>query len=128
MAADNLDEFGGAATSGARGTGGDIGGGAEPPASRPYPVTLDKLEDYFDTLARAAVTGKDTLDELVKGNATLAKSIAALTETNSRLAKKVEHQAAEFKNRGGGGAEYSGGIDMQGGNEGSYFPHCKRTT
>ena len=128
MVADNLKQFGGAPTGGARGIDGGSGGGAEPPAGRPSPVTIDKLEDYFDSLARAAVTGKDTLDELVKGNATLAKSIAALIETNSRLAKKVEHQAAEFKNRGGGRVEYSGGIDMQGGNEGSYFPHCKRTT
>ena len=32
------------------------------------------------------------LDKFVKANATLVKSIAALTETNSRLAKKVYHQ------------------------------------
>ena len=47
MAADNLEPFGGAATNGARGTGGGIGGGAEPPARRPSPVTLNKLEGCF---------------------------------------------------------------------------------
>ena len=111
MAADNLDQFGGAATSGARGTSGDISGGAEPPASRPYPVTLNELEGCFDNLEGAAVTGKDTLDELVKSNMTLSKAIADLTETNSRLAKKFEHQAAEFKKRGGGRVEEPGGIE-----------------
>ena len=119
MAADNPDQFGGAATSGARGTGGDICGGAEPPASRPYPVTLDKLEGCFDSLAGEEVTGKDTLDKLVKANATHAKAIAALTKTNSRLAKKFEHQAAELKKRGGGGFEDPRGIETRGGNEGS---------
>ena len=68
------------------------------------------------------------MDELVKSNATPAKDIAALTETNSPLAKKVEHQTAELKKRGGGGVEDSGGIETRGGNEGSYCPNCKRTT
>ena len=75
-----------------------------------------------------AVTGKYTLDELLKTNATLAKAIASLTETNSRLAKKVEHQAAELKKRGGGEVEDSVVIETRGGNEGSYCPHYKRTT
>ena len=57
------------------------------------------------------MTGKDTLDKLVKANATHAKAIAALTKTNSRLAKKFEHQAAEFKKRGGGRVEEPGGIE-----------------
>ena len=35
MAAENVEQFGGAATSGARGTGGGSGGGAEPPAGQP---------------------------------------------------------------------------------------------
>ena len=74
------------------------------------------------------MTIKDTLEELVKANATLAKAISVLTETNSRLAKKVGHQTAELKKRGGGGVEASGGIETQGVNEGSYFPHCNRTT
>ena len=84
MAADNVEQFGGAGTGGARGNDGGSGGGAKPPAGRPYPVTLDELEGCFDSLAGAAVTGKETLDELVKSNATLAKAITALTETNSR--------------------------------------------
>ena len=100
IAAVTLDKFGGAATGGACGTGIGSGGGAEPPVGRMYPVTLDELEGYFDSQAGAAVTGKDTMDELVKSNATLAKSIAAFTETNSRLAKKVKHTAAKLKKEG----------------------------
>ena len=128
MAADNLKQFGGAATSGARGTGGCSGGGAEPPTCCLSPVTLDELEGCFDSLAGVAVTGKETLDELVKDNANLAKAITSLTETNSRLAKKVEHQAAELKKRGVGGFEDSGGVETRGGNKGSYCPNCKQTT
>ena len=96
MEADNLKQFGGASSGGASGTRRGSGGGAKPPAGRPSPVTLDKLEGCFDSLAGAAVTGKYMLDKLVKSNATLAKAIAALTETNSSLANKVEHQVAEF--------------------------------
>ena len=128
MAADNLEQFGGAATSGARGTGRGSVGGAKPPAGRPSPVTLDELEGCLDSLAGAAVTGKDTLDELVKANATLAKAITALTETSSRLATKVEHQAAELKKRRGGGVEDSGEIETRGDNKGSYCSNCKRET
>ena len=127
MAADNLEQFGGAATGSACGTSGGSGGGAKPPAGLPSPVTLDELEGCFDSLAGAAVTGKETLDKLVKSNTTLAKAIAALTETNSHLAKKVEHQAAELTKRGGGGVKESGGIEMRGGNKGSYCPNRKRT-
>ena len=100
MAADNLLQFGSVATGGARGTGGGSGGGAKPPVGCPSPVTLNKLEGFFDSLAGAAVTGKDTLEKLVKANATLAKAIAVLTETNSRLAKKVKHQAVELNKSG----------------------------
>ena len=96
MVADNLEQFSSAATGGACGTGGGSNGGTEPPAGRPYPVILDELEGCFDILVGAAVTEKDTMEKLVKTNATLAKAIAALTETNSRLANKVEHQVAEF--------------------------------
>ena len=128
MAEDNLEQFGGAATGGTRGTGGGSGGGAKPSAGLLSPAKINKVEGCFDSLAGAEVTSKDTLDELVKSNATLAKVIAALTETNSCLAKKVEHQAAELKNREGGGVEESSGIETRGGNEGSYCPNCKRTT
>ena len=41
MAADNVKQFSGAATSGARDTGRVSGGVAKPPAGRPSPVTLD---------------------------------------------------------------------------------------
>ena len=95
MAAGNVEQFGGAAVGGAL-DGGDV----EPPTGRPAPVTVDDSEGCFDSLAGAAVTGKDTLDALGKAIAALAKSNATLTDTNSRLAKKVEHQAAELKKKG----------------------------
>ena len=91
-------------------------------------MTLDKLGSCLEILAGATVISKETLDELVKSNATLSKAIAALTETNSRLAKKVENQAAEFKNRGGGGGGDSGEFETRGGNEGTYCSNCRQRT
>ena len=96
MTDENFEQFSSAATGGAHGTVGVSGGGAEPPTGCPSPVTLDELEGCLDSLAGAAVTSKGTLDELVKSNATLAKAIATLTENNSRLSKKVEHQVVEL--------------------------------
>ena len=58
MAANNIKQFGSAATGRARGNGGGSGGGANPPAGHPSLVTLNKLEGCFDNLAWAAVTGK----------------------------------------------------------------------
>ena len=127
MAVGNVEQFGGASNVGAHSDGGGSGGGCKPPAGRPYPVTLNELEGCFGSLAGAAVTGTETLDELVKSNATLSKSIAALTETNSRLAKKVENQAVELKKRGGGKSVDSGGVETRGGNEGAYCSNCKQT-
>ena len=69
---------------------GSAGRGEEPPTGCPTPVTLDELEVCFDSLASAAVTGKETLDELVKSNASLTKKVATLTNSNSCLTKKVE--------------------------------------
>ena len=43
MASYNLEQFGGAATGGARGIGRGIGGGTKPSAGRPSPVTIDEL-------------------------------------------------------------------------------------
>ena len=96
MVAGNVEQFGGAAVGGALGSG-----GAEPPTGRPAPVTLGNLEGCFDSLAVTAVTGKDMLDELVKAIASLTKSNTTFTDTNARLAKKVEHQAEELKKKGG---------------------------
>ena len=64
-------------------------GGKEPPAGRPATATVEDLEGYFDSLAGIAVTGKGVLEELVKSNASLTITIATLTDSNSRLAKKV---------------------------------------
>ena len=76
------------------------------------------------------MTNKDTVDELVKANSAMTKSIGILTDTNARLTKKVEAQAAELQKRqskggGGGGGDAAG---APGGNEGSYCKNCKRTT
>ena len=72
----DVEQFVGAAIGGA-------GRGKEPPTGRPIPVTLDELEGCFDSLDTTAVTGKDTLDELVKSNAALTKISATLTDANS---------------------------------------------
>ena len=42
------------------------------------PVTLEELEGYFDSLAMAAVTGKDSIETLLKNNTLLTKTNAEL--------------------------------------------------
>ena len=54
------------------------------------PVTLEELEDCFDSLATAAVTGKDSIETLLKNN-------TLLTKTNTELSAVVKSQAAEIK-------------------------------
>ena len=59
----------------------------------------------------------------------MTKAIATLTDTNARLTKKVEAQAAELQKRqskGSGGGGDAGGAP--GGNEGSFCKNCKRKT
>ena len=51
----DVEQFVGTAISGS-------GRGDEPPTGCPTPVTLDKLEGCFDSLASADINGKDTLD------------------------------------------------------------------
>ena len=53
-------------------------------------VTMDELEGCFDSLANAAVTGKDTLESLVNSNSTL-------TKTNAELSETIKTQVAEIK-------------------------------
>ena len=93
LASVNVEQLGGAAPSSGL-VGGSAGGNSDPPAGRPSALTLDELKGCFDSLAGAAMTNKDTVDELVKTNATMIKAIATLTKTNDRLTKKVEAQAA----------------------------------
>ena len=50
---------------------------------------MEDLEVCFDSLEGVAVTGKGVLEELVKSNASLTITIATLTDSNARLAKKV---------------------------------------
>ena len=49
--------------------------------------------------------GKLVLEELVKSNASLTITIANLTDTNARLAKKVETLTEVLAKKGGGGVE-----------------------
>ena len=99
-------------------TGGGTGfGGAAPadptPSSKPAPtrsstlpanqnvdaVTLADIEACFDNMAASAKVQSETFDSLVKSNASLAKSVQALTEAN----KKLTAQLAETnKNRSKG--------------------------
>ena len=127
MASGNVEKFGGAASSSGI-AGGSPGGNGNPPAGPPSALTLDELEGCFDSLAGAAMTNKDTVDELVKANATMNKAIATVTDTNARLTKKVEAQAVELQKcqlKGGGGGNAGG---SPGGNKCSFCKNCKRTT
>ena len=86
------------------------------------PVTLGELEDCFDSLATAAVTGKDSIDSLVKSN-------ALLTKTNAELSALVKSQAADIKSGGGGRRnrdKKAGGDKPR--RESKYCPNCKRDT
>ena len=68
------------------------------------------------------MTGKGVLEELVKSNASLTITIATLSDTNTRLSKKVETlTAALAKKRGGGG-------EMPVREPGKYCPNWKRET
>ena len=88
IAARNLEQFGGASTGGHAIDRTNRNGRAEPPPGRPVPVTLDDLEGCFDSLAGAEGAKVPTLDELVKTNAALMKSISTLTDTNAKLSQK----------------------------------------
>ena len=81
---------------------------------------MEYLEDCFYSLAGVAVMGKRVLEEMVNSNASLTKTIATLTDTNSRLSKNVETLTAELAKRGGGGGEAT---DR---GPGKYYPNCKR--
>ena len=87
------------------------------------PVTLTELEDCFDSLATAAVTGKDSIDSLVKSN-------ALLTKTNAELSALVKSQAADIKSGGGGrrNRDKKGADGDKPRRVSKYCPHCKRDT
>ena len=92
---------------------------------------MDELEGCFDSLANAAVTGKDTLESLVNSNATL-------TKTNAELSDTIKTQVAEIKalkaslasskankkgNKGNGGSKTKKEQKEQ-----KWCPNCKRDT
>ena len=60
-------------------------GGSVTPGGRRNPVKVDELEGCSDSLATAEITGKTTLDELVKTNSNLTSSNAELAATNTQL-------------------------------------------
>ena len=51
---------------------------SEESAPKKEPVTLDELEGCLDSLATAAVTGKDSIEALLKNNTLLTKTNAEL--------------------------------------------------
>ena len=92
------------------------------------PVTMDELEGCFDSLANAAVTGKDTLESLVNSN-------TVLTKTNAELSNTIKAQAAEIKSLAASLASIKTNKKGNGGGGGSkpkkeakWCPHCKRDT
>ena len=74
----------------------------------------------IDILAGVAVTGKGVMEELVKSNASLTITIATLTDTNARLAKKVETLTEALAKKGGGG------VEVLNRGPGKHCPNCKR--
>ena len=54
------------------------------------PDTLEKLEGWFDSLTTTDVTGKDSIEALLKNN-------TLLTKTNAKLSAVIKLQAAEIK-------------------------------
>ena len=103
----------------------ELGGavrGKEPPAGRPTPATVEDLEGCFYSLAGVEVMGKGVLEELVKSNASLTITIATLTDSNARLAKKVETLTEELAKKGG----YE--VEVPGRGPRNFFPNCKRET
>ena len=59
---------------------------------------MDELEGCFNSLATAAVTGKDTLDVLIKTNAELSATIKTQAEEIKSLAASL----SSLKNKKGG--------------------------
>ena len=59
-------------------------------APKKEPVALEELEGCFDSLASAAMTGKDSIEALLKNN-------TLLTKTNTELSAVIKAQAAEIK-------------------------------
>ena len=74
----------------------------------PTPSTVEYLEDCFYSLAVVVVTGKGVLEERVNSNASLTNTTYILTDTNSRLSKKLETLTAELAKKVGGGGEVNG--------------------
>ena len=69
---------------------------------------MEYLEGCLDSLAGVAVTGKGVLEELVKSNYSLTITIATLTDSNVRLAKKVKTLTEALAKKEGGRVEVPG--------------------
>ena len=107
------EQFGGAAL-------GSAVGGKKPPDGRPTLATVEDLEGFFDSLEGVTVTGKGVLEELMKSNASLTIIIATLTDSNARLAKKVETLTEALATKG------LGGVELPERGPGKHCPNCKR--
>ena len=94
--------------------------GKEPRSGRPTPATVEYLEGCFDSLAGVVVTGKGVLEELVKSYVYLTITIYTFTDSNTRLAKKVETLTEALAKKGGGRVE----VTDRG--PGKHCPNCKR--
>ena len=92
------------------------------------PVTMDDLEGCFDSLASAAVTGKDTLDTLTKSNAVLTKTNAEMSATIKAQAEEIKSLTASIRNKKKGDGGGAGGGGFKAKREAKWCPHCKRDT
>ena len=87
---------------------------------------MDELEGCFDSLATAAVTGKDTLDVLIKTSAELS----AIIKTQAEEIKSLAASISSLKNKKGGDGGGNGRPKTKEWTkrEQKYCPHCKRDT
>ena len=88
----------------------------------PPPAQTEALDEYFDALAAATSTEKEILEELVRSNTVLTKSITELTETPVKLTKIIADLTGQLKisqgnTRGGGREEKK--------KQTTHFPNCK---
>ena len=56
-------------------------------STKKEPFTLEELEGYFDSLATAALTGKESIKSLLKNNTLLTKTNAEMRSSRRRLLK-----------------------------------------
>ena len=93
------------------------------PPDAPHPAQTEALEEYFDTLAAAASTDKEILEDLVRSNTVLTKSNTELTETTVKLTKIIADLTGQLKRAQGN--TRGGGRENKQKKQTTHCPNCK---